>query len=88
MAITIRSDHELLIVEAMRNGRYQDPNDVIGRALEVLRSEDEWLDENQTAVKEKIERAFEQFDRGAFFSADESKADMEKRKADWLRARG
>jgi Arc/MetJ-type ribon-helix-helix transcriptional regulator len=63
MAITIGSDHEQLIVEAMRNGRYQDPDDVIGRALEVLRSEDEWLGENRTAINEKIDRAFDQFDR-------------------------
>ena len=36
---------------------------------------------------EVIERAFGQFDRGEFFSAEESQADMEKRKAAWLRER-
>ena len=88
MTITIRPEHEELIVRAMQNGAYQAPDDVIGRALEVLRSEDEWLDENKAAVNDKIERAFGQFDRGEFFSADQSRADMEKRKADWLRERG
>jgi Arc/MetJ-type ribon-helix-helix transcriptional regulator len=88
MTITIRPDHEELIVRAMQNGGYRDADDVIGRALEVLRSQDEWLDENKAAVNEKIERAFEQFDRGEFFSADQSRADMEKRKAEWLRERG
>jgi hypothetical protein len=85
MPITIRRDHEQLIIEAMRNGSYQTPDEVIGRALEVLRSEDEWLDENKAAINEKIERAFAQFERGEFLSADESKTNMEKRKADWLR---
>jgi hypothetical protein len=33
---------------------------VIGRALEVLRAEDEWLVENKTAIGEKIPRAPEQ----------------------------
>jgi hypothetical protein len=88
MTITIRPDHEELIVRAMQNGAYQAPDDVIARALEVLRSEDEWLNENRAAVNDKIERAFGQFDRGEFFSADQSRADMEKRKADWLRERG
>jgi Arc/MetJ-type ribon-helix-helix transcriptional regulator len=88
MTVTIRPDHEELIVRAIQNGAYRDPDQVIERALEVLRSEDEWLDENRAAVNDKIERAFGQFERGDFFSADQSRADMEKRKADWLRERG
>jgi Arc/MetJ-type ribon-helix-helix transcriptional regulator len=88
MTITIRPDHEELIVRAIQNGAYEDADQVIARALEILRSEDEWLDENKAAVSEKIERAFGQLDRGEFFSADQSRADMEKRKADWLRERG
>ena len=36
---------------------------------------------------EVIERAFGHFERGEFFSAEESQADMEKRKAAWLRER-
>jgi Arc/MetJ-type ribon-helix-helix transcriptional regulator len=88
MTITIRPDHEELIVRAIQNGAYEDADQVIARALEILRSEDEWLDENKAAVSEKIERAVGQLDRGEFFSADQSRADMEKRKADWLRERG
>jgi hypothetical protein len=88
MTITIRSDHEELIVRAMQNGAYENPDEVIGRALEVLRSEDEWLNENKAAVNDKIERAFGQFDQGECFSSDESRADMQKRKTEWLRERG
>jgi predicted transcriptional regulator len=35
----------------------------------------------------KIERAFAQFERGEFFTAEESPADLAKRKAAWLRSR-
>jgi hypothetical protein len=35
-------------------------------------------------IAEKIERAFAQFERGEFFSAEESLDDMEKRKTAWL----
>ena len=48
-------------------------------------TDEEWLGENKAEITEKIERAFEQFERGEFFSAEESQADMEKRKAAWLR---
>ena len=85
MTIAIRPEHEQLIAQAIRTGAYRNPDDVIGRALEVLRSEDEWLAENKPAVADKIERAFGQFDRGEFFSPEQSRADMEKRKAEWLR---
>ena len=38
-------------------------------------------------ISAKIERAFEQFERGDFFTAEESRIDLEKRKAEWLRNR-
>ena len=40
-----------------------------------------------TEITEKIERAFEQFVRGEFLTAEESRADMANRKAEWLRNR-
>lgn len=76
MTIAIRPEHEQLVAEAIQTGTYQNPEDMIGRALELLRSEDEWLDENKAAVDEKIERAFVQFERGEFFSPQESRADI------------
>ena len=74
-----------MIVRAIETGAYQSPDDVVGRALEVLRSEEAWLHENKAAIGDKIDRAFGQFERGEFFSSEQSKLDMEKRKAEWLR---
>jgi Arc/MetJ-type ribon-helix-helix transcriptional regulator len=88
MTITIRPEHEELIAEAIQTGHYQSPDEVIGRALEILRAEDEWLAENKHSIAEKIERAFGQFERGESFSPEQSKADMEKRKAEWLHRQG
>ena len=84
MTITLCPEHEKAIAQAIQSGAYRDPDEVIGRALEVLRGEDEWLHEQKDEVARKIERAFGQFERGEFFSADESRADMERRKAAWL----
>jgi hypothetical protein len=52
--------------------------------LEVLRSEDGWLRDRKDGIAEKIERAFGQFERGEHFSAEESRAGMERRKTAWL----
>ena len=45
----------------MRTGAYQNPDDVIGRALEMLQSEDEWLQDQKSSIEAKINRAFDQF---------------------------
>jgi Arc/MetJ-type ribon-helix-helix transcriptional regulator len=87
MTITLQPEHEKLIAQAMQTGVYQNPYEVIARALEILNSEDEWLRDHKPEIAEKIERAFGQFERGEFFSAEESRADMEKRKGAWLRER-
>ena len=50
----------------------------------MLRSEDEFVYVERDSIREKIERAFGQFERGEVFTAEESRADMEKRKAVWL----
>ena len=84
MTITLRPEHEHLIAQAMKTGAYQNPDAVIGRALEMLHFEDERLQDHKQLIHDKIERAFEQFEHGEFFSAEESRADMEKRKAAWL----
>jgi antitoxin ParD1/3/4 len=84
MSITLRPEHEKAVVQAIQSGAYENPDQVIERALEVLRFEDVWLHDHKEEVAEKIERAFGQFERGEFFSAEESRADMEKRKAAWL----
>jgi Arc/MetJ-type ribon-helix-helix transcriptional regulator len=67
MAITLNAEQERLIAQVMQAGGYQNADDVIARALEILRAEDGFLQ------------------RGEFLSAEESRSDMEQRKANWLR---
>ena len=42
------------------------------------------VQQQKEEISAKIERAFEQFERGEFFTAEESRIDLEKRKAEWL----
>ena len=71
----------------MQTGAYRTPDEVIERALRILHFEEQWLRDHKAGITEKTERAFGQFERGEFFSAEESQADMERRKAAWLRER-
>lgn len=43
-----------------------------------------WSLEEERLIAEKIERALDQFERGEFLTEDESRADLERRKAAWL----
>jgi Arc/MetJ-type ribon-helix-helix transcriptional regulator len=76
MTITLRPEQEQQIADAMGTGAYQDPQAAIDRALEVLRSEEEWLHSHRDEVSAKIERAFAQFERGEFLTAEQSRAGL------------
>ncbi len=48
----------------IRSGAYSNANQVIGRALEVLSAEDEWLQAHRGTIDEKIGRGLKQLDCG------------------------
>jgi Arc/MetJ-type ribon-helix-helix transcriptional regulator len=87
MTIKLRPDQEKLIADALETGAYRDANDVIERALELLRADDDWLSQHGTDIADKIERAFAQSEQGEVYSPEESRADMAKRKAEWISGR-
>jgi antitoxin ParD1/3/4 len=84
MTITLRPEHEQMISEALSSGAYQNPDEVIGRALELLALEDEWLRENREVVHAKIARGLAQLDRGEGIHGDVSRARLQKKKSAWL----
>lgn len=85
MTITLRPEHEKVITEAMKTGAYRDADEVISRALEILHTSEEWLREHKQQISKKIESAFAQSERGEYFTAEQSRADMENRKSKWKR---
>ena len=82
MTIILRPEHEKAIADAIQSGAYQSPEEVIERALEVLRSEDAWLAQNVVSINERIERGIAQLNRGE--SGEGLRARLGKRKAAWL----
>jgi Arc/MetJ-type ribon-helix-helix transcriptional regulator len=81
MSITLRPEHERLITDALRSGAYQTADQVIERAFEMLRSQEEWLQENRQAIDARIRRGLEQLDRGEGIPEDRLDAYLEKIKA-------
>ena len=64
MIIELKPEQEHRIEEALRSGAYQSKEDVIDRALEVLRERDEWLVANRQALDAKIRKGIEELERG------------------------
>jgi Arc/MetJ-type ribon-helix-helix transcriptional regulator len=64
MTITLRSDQEQLLRDIMRAGVYENAEDAIGSALEMLLWQNKWLAENHRAVDAKILEGIAELDRG------------------------
>ncbi len=80
MPITLRPEHERLISEALRSGAYRSPEEVIKRALELLRDRDAWLAENRA----KMEEGYAAAQRGELIDGDQVRAQMDEKKRAWL----
>ncbi|MDX2266769.1 MAG: hypothetical protein NW208_01605 [Bryobacter sp.] len=83
MTITLTSEQEELFQEALQSGRFHSPDEVIARALEVFRAEEGFLYQQAGAIDRKIQRALAQFERGEFFTAEQSRQELQRRKAAW-----
>ncbi len=81
MAIQLKPEQEQRIAEALRSGAYQSPDEVIDRALEVLRERDEWLLANRQEVDAKIRRGLQELDRGEGISEDQLDSHLKRLKA-------
>jgi len=80
MAIMLGPEHEQLIAEALNSGGYQNSDEVIKRALELLRERDTWRNEN----RDKIEEGYAAAQRGELLDSEQVSARMEVKKRAWL----
>jgi Arc/MetJ-type ribon-helix-helix transcriptional regulator len=81
MAQQLSPHQETLVSEALRSGAYQNPNEVIDRALETLHEQDEWLMVNRQEIDSKIHRGIEELERGEGVPDDELDAYLARLKA-------
>lgn len=71
MAITLRPDHERKFLDAVRAGGFESTDDAMDTALEMLRSQNEWLLANQAEIDAKIQQGIAEIDRGEGIPEDE-----------------
>jgi len=81
MATILRPDHEKRFPDAVRAGGYESTDDAMDTALEMLRSQNEWLLENREAIDSKIQRSIAELDRGEGIPEDQLDAYLDRLKA-------
>lgn len=81
MTITLRPEHEQLMMELIRTGGYANPDEAIAFALEMLRSQTAWLLDNRESVNAKIRAGMAELDRGEGILETELDAHLARLKA-------
>ena len=79
MPITLQPDQERLVAEALRSGAYQNPEEVIQRALELLHDRDAWLARSRA----KIDEGYAAAQRGELIDPDAVRVQMQGKKRAW-----
>jgi Arc/MetJ-type ribon-helix-helix transcriptional regulator len=83
MTIHLKPKLEALIQKDGDRGHYQSVDEFVERAVQMLHEEEALLANDYLAIHEKIERSFGQFERGEGLTSEESRAQLQEKKAAW-----
>jgi antitoxin ParD1/3/4 len=84
MRITLGPEQERRLVELLCTGAYQNAEEVLDRALEMLLAQEEWRGEDRDEMAAAIELGFAEAVRGELISGDEVRTRMTARKNAWM----
>lgn len=90
MAIDLKPEQQRVIDLAVASGAYENPNDVLDQAFEILREQldiEDWMLERRDAVAAHIQRGFDQAQRGELIDGDAAVEMLRRRRAERLKAK-
>jgi Arc/MetJ-type ribon-helix-helix transcriptional regulator len=73
MTIELKPEQQRVIDLAVGSGAYQNPDEVLEQAFEIIREQlqlEDWMIEQRAAVAAQIETGFEQAERGELMDGD------------------
>jgi Arc/MetJ-type ribon-helix-helix transcriptional regulator len=82
MTIELGPETEALVRKRLETGAFASPEEVIGRALELL-SQQDWLAENRHQIAVEIQEGWDEAQSGTLMQAEEARANLQTRKRDW-----
>ena len=84
MTVNLSPDQERRLADVVRSGAYRDAEQVLDRALEMLRAQEEWLAENRDGIAAAIEAGIADSESGELIDVDEVRSRMAARKRAWM----
>ena len=81
MPLQLSPQQESRISEALRSGAYNNPTEVIDRALETLLEQDAWLIAHREVIDAAIHEGLQELERGEGIPEDELDTYLAKLKA-------
>jgi Arc/MetJ-type ribon-helix-helix transcriptional regulator len=87
MTVTLSPEQERRLADILRSGAYQNAEQVLDHALEMLLAQEEWLAENRGEIAAVIELGYAEAERGELMDGDEVRSRMAReRTPGWLRS--
>jgi antitoxin ParD1/3/4 len=80
MTIQLKPELERLIQEDVERGPYQNVDEFVECAVQMLHEQEEWLSANRAEIGAKIEEGYASAQRGELIDDHEIRAQMEERK--------
>jgi antitoxin ParD1/3/4 len=91
VAIDLKPEQQRVIDMAIRSGAYQNPEEVLDQAFEIIREQlqfEDWMIEQREAVAAHIETGFAQAERGELIDGDAAVEKLRQRRAERLKPQG
>ncbi len=88
MTIDLKPEQQRVIDLAVVSGAYQNPDEVLDQAFEIIREQlqlEDWMVEQRAAVAAHIEMGFGQAERGELIDGDAAIEMLRKRRAERLK---
>lgn len=82
MILELKPEHQEILEKVIRSGKTQE--EALDRAFEILRAQsemDDWMIENHEEISEKLQRGFEQSERGELIDDEDAIRMLEQRHA-------
>jgi Arc/MetJ-type ribon-helix-helix transcriptional regulator len=91
MTIDLNPEQQRVIDLAIRSGDYRSPDEVLNRAIEIIREQletEDWMSGQAESIAEHIETGFSQAERGQLLDGDAAVEMLRMRRSERLHARG
>jgi hypothetical protein len=88
MVIDLKPEQQRVIDLAVRSGAYQNPDEVVDQAFEIIREQLElgdWMLEQREGIAEHIEKGFAQAERGELIDGDAAVEMLRERRAERIK---